>query len=59
MWNIEGIRFAETPEQRRRREAVAERRFRIGEIASIDWEQRRREAQAAADDLRRKIELGL
>lgn len=59
MSNLEGIRFAETPEQRRRREAAAERNFRIGEIVSIDWQKRREDEQAAADELRRKIESGL
>ena len=59
MSNIEGIRFAETPEQRRRREAIAERRFRIGELSNIEWAARRKDEQAAADELRRKIESGL
>jgi hypothetical protein len=55
MSNIEGIRFQETPEQRRQREAAQDRRFRLGEIASIDWQKRRKDEQAAADELRRKL----
>lgn len=58
MSNIEGIYFRETPEQRRQHEAAQERRFRIGEIASIDWQKRRADEQVAIAELRRKIELG-
>lgn len=57
MFDIEGIYFRETPEQRRQRETQAgdSRRFRIGEIDAVDWQRRRVAEQAAIDDLRRKI----